>query len=93
MTSRISYQTKGWRSAVKPPIGLAVGLLRAAWTTPDRHDQCDAQTVFTRSDDPHAAQLANCNRFNGKWNARLFDGWTVETAIYDLRIRLRMVLG
>lgn len=41
MTSRISYQTKGWRSAVKPPIGLAVVLLRAAWTTPDRHDRCD----------------------------------------------------
>jgi hypothetical protein len=51
-------------------------------------------TVYARFDDPQKARLlANCNRFSGKWNAHYFDGWTVETAVDDLRRRLRMVVG
>jgi len=37
--------------------------------------------------------MVDCNRFSGEWNADYFDGWTVETAVHDLSIRLRMVLA
>ena len=50
-------------------------------------------TVFGRFDDSEAArQIADCNRFSGKWNRHYFEGWTVETAIDDLAARLRKVL-
>ncbi len=50
-------------------------------------------TVFSRFDDPQAArQFVDCNRFSGKWNFHYFHGWTVETAIADLKSWLRRVL-
>lgn len=60
---------------------------------PDSNDKNGLGTVFARFDDPYAArQLVDCNRFSGKWNFHYFDDWTVETAIYDLSVRLKKVL-
>jgi hypothetical protein len=51
-------------------------------------------TVFSRFDDPHAAQqFVDCNRFSGRWNHHYSDGWNVETAFHDLSARLKMVLA
>jgi hypothetical protein len=45
-------------------------------------------TVFARFDNPeYAARTVDWNRYSGKWS------WTVETAIYDLVGRLRVVMG
>jgi hypothetical protein len=50
-------------------------------------------TVFTRFDDPKAArQFVDCNPFSGKWNHHYFDGWTVESALSDLKYQLGKVL-
>jgi hypothetical protein len=59
---------------------------------PDSNDTIGPGTIFTRFDDPHAAvQLADSNRFSGKWNFHYFDDWTAETAIDDLSVRLKTV--
>ncbi len=61
---------------------------------PDMDHAIGLGTVYGRFGHlQEAAQLANCNRFSGKSNAHHFDGWTVEAATYDLRSRLKMVMG
>jgi len=60
---------------------------------PDENQTVGLGTVFARFDDPHQArEMMDCNHFSGKWNSHYFDGWTVEMAIGDLSVRLKMVL-
>ncbi len=60
---------------------------------PDSNDTIGLGTVFARFKDPQKArEMVDCNRFSGKWNAHYYDAWTVETAVYDLSVRLKKVL-
>lgn len=50
-------------------------------------------TVFTRFDDPGAAQPhTGCNPHSGKWNHHYFGDWTVDAAMSDVERCLRSVL-
>jgi hypothetical protein len=61
---------------------------------PDADQREGPGTLYTCFDNPEAArQLVDCNKFSGKWNHHYFDGWTVDTAIYDLTLQLKKVLA
>jgi hypothetical protein len=62
--------------------------------TPEANTTVGLGTLFTRFDDPATArQIVDCNKYSGKWNHHYFDGWTVETAIADLKYWLGKVIS